>query len=40
MNEMRKRDIAIGLFEYDNLTNRERQRCVDPLQLRKISETR
>ena len=39
MNELRKRDIAIGLYEYKNLENEEKKNCVDPMLLREISET-
>jgi hypothetical protein len=41
LNEVRKKDIALGLFEYSQLQDVEEKRnCIDPMLLRKVSGTR
>jgi hypothetical protein len=39
LNEVRKREISLGLFEFINLSPKERKMSPDPMQLRKISRT-
>lgn len=40
LNEARKKDIALGLFEYTALALDEKKLCADPMLLRKISSTK
>jgi hypothetical protein len=37
MNELRKKDISLGLFEYNELTIEEKKMCPDPKELRIVS---
>ena len=39
LNEVRKRDIAIGIFEYATLNNADKMKSADPMLLRHITET-
>jgi hypothetical protein len=39
LNEVRKRDLALGLFEYSALDNDGKKRAVDPMYLQHVSRT-
>ena len=39
LNEIRKKDLAIGLYDYKTLDKEDKKRCIDPMLLKDISDT-
>ena len=39
LNEIRKKDLAIGLYEYNSLDKEDKKKCIDPMLLKDISDS-